>query len=143
HTTLNAALSSQVVEELMTNLRTHLQTDGVELDQRKYTTGTECTGPVVAICINVSRLGTDVQEVLKHIKKDQHDIAVLVLHHKEAHALPNQNSDRILTSSEYKKLGAIIDVAFLSNKGMYPCEMNSLAMRRLVSFLLQYKTDLS
>lgn len=69
------------------------------------------------------------------------DVALLVFHHKEAHALPSQTSDKILTGSDFNHLGTIIDLAFLSQKGIYECEMNTVGIERVVSFLLQYKTQ--
>lgn len=62
---------------------------------------------------------------------------LIVLHHKDTHALPNQPSERLLTSStaEYKKLGGIFDMAFLQAKGIYPCDMNNRAVNELVSFI--------
>ena len=69
------------------------------------------------------------------------DVALLVLHHKEAHALPSQTSDKILTGSDFSHLGTIIDLAFLSQRGIYECEMNTVGIERVVSFLLQYKTQ--
>ena len=62
---------------------------------------------------------------------------LIILHHKDTHALPNQPSERLLTSSssQLKKLGGIFDMAFLSGKGIYPCDMNNRAVSELVNFI--------
>ena len=62
---------------------------------------------------------------------------MVILHHKEIHALPNQSSERVLTSQEYKALGGIIDMAFLSSRGLYPCDMNKAAVTTLMDFIRQ------
>lgn len=69
------------------------------------------------------------------------DVALLVFHHKEAHALPSQTSDKILTGADFSGLGSIIDLAFLSQRGIYECDMNNVGIERVASFLLQYKTQ--
>lgn len=68
------------------------------------------------------------------------DIALLVFHHKDVHALPSQTSDKILTGTEFSHVGLILDFAFLTNRGIYNCELNTLGIERIVTFLLQYKT---
>jgi hypothetical protein len=69
------------------------------------------------------------------------DIIFLVFHHKEAHALPSQSSDKLLTGAEFSQLGTIIDLAFLSQRGIYECDINMKGIERIVSFLLQYKAQ--
>jgi hypothetical protein len=54
--------------------------------------------------------------------------ALLIFHHKNIHALPNQPSDRMLTSSEFKQLGCIVGLAFLTGKRIYSCVMNNEAL---------------
>lgn len=60
---------------------------------------------------------------------------MLVFHHKDIHALPNQSSERVLTEPEFKELGGIFDIAFLSDKGIYECEMNRVASISIEEFL--------
>ncbi|KAK3597361.1 hypothetical protein CHS0354_034605 [Potamilus streckersoni] len=90
--------------------------------------------PVIVICLNASRLGTDVSNALQGVPTGP-NVAVLILHHKDLHALPTQSSDRVLTGSEYKNIGAIIDMAYLTNKGMYTCDMNNRALETLKDFI--------
>lgn len=100
-------------------------------------TAANVKGPTVVFCISISRLGSDVQEALKGISVSS-DVAIIIFHHKEAHALPSQSSEKILTGSEYKQLGSIIDMAVLSSKGIYNCDMNNLGFTKLVSFAKRF-----
>ena len=68
------------------------------------------------------------------------EVLVVVLHHKEVHALPSQASDRVLTGEEYKQLGAIVDAAFWTGKGMYDCELNKLATEKIYNFVSGFVT---
>lgn len=95
------------------------------------------TSPLIVLCINASRLGTDVQQAVQHVRCDQ-SVAVVVLHHKEYHALPSQPSEKILVGSQYRQLGAIVDIAFLKVKGMYTCDMNEKALERLTAFVSNF-----
>ena len=61
--------------------------------------------------------------------------AVVVLHHKELHALPRQPSAKLLIGSDYKHIGAIVDIAYLTTKGIYPCDMNERSLDILANFI--------
>lgn len=63
------------------------------------------------------------------------NMALLVLHPKPSHALPSQASYRLLTGQQYKDLGAIFDMAFLSDKGIYSCEMNENSITQIIKFI--------
>lgn len=90
--------------------------------------------PLIVLCINASRLGTDTLTALQNIKVSS-KVSMLIVHHRDTHALPNQPSCRVLTGSEYKPLGGIFDIAFLAEKGIYPCDMNRNASADLAQFL--------
>ncbi|KAL3874020.1 hypothetical protein ACJMK2_037089 [Sinanodonta woodiana] len=90
--------------------------------------------PVLVICLNASRLGTDVSSALQGVPVGP-NVAVLIFHNKDLHALPSQSSDRVLTGPEYKNVGAIIDMAYLTNKGMNSCDMNNRALETLMEFI--------
>ncbi|XP_062604759.1 uncharacterized protein LOC134266554 isoform X2 [Saccostrea cucullata] len=142
HTTLAPAMSSLILDGLMKELSGRLAVEKVDLVRRPFSGSTDLNCPLLAICVNVSRIGTDAKEVLKGIPKTSNfkDVALLVFHHKEAHALPSQSSDKILTGADFSHLGTIIDFAFLSQRGIYECDMNMMGIERIASFLLQYKT---
>ncbi|XP_078313276.1 uncharacterized protein LOC111130943 isoform X1 [Crassostrea virginica] len=142
HTTLAPTMSSLVLEGLTSRLTDRLAVEKVDLVRQAYSGNTDYCWPLLVVCVNVSRIGADAKEALKGIPKGSNkDVALLVFHHKEAHALPSQTSDKILTGSDFNHLGTIIDLAFLSQKGIYECEMNTVGIERVVSFLLQYKTQ--
>ena len=69
HTTMKTSLSDHAIRDLVSSLKDRLQVEGADIEQRVYHGDADVTGPVVAICVNVSRLGTDVQDVLRNIKK--------------------------------------------------------------------------
>jgi hypothetical protein len=62
-------------------------------------------------------------------------MSILIFHHKDVHALPNQASERVLTESKFKDLGGIFDIGFLSGKGIYACDMNRAASIGIERFL--------
>ena len=62
-------------------------------------------------------------------------MALIVFHHKDEHALPNQASERVLTGKEMRECGGIFDMAFKSDKGIYTCDMNTKTIQSLVTFL--------
>nr|XP_022333946.1 TATA element modulatory factor-like [Crassostrea virginica]XP_022333947.1 TATA element modulatory factor-like [Crassostrea virginica]XP_022333948.1 TATA element modulatory factor-like [Crassostrea virginica] len=120
HTTLAATMSSIVLEGLTSRLADRLAMEKVDLVRQPYSGNTDYCWPLLVVCVNVSRIGADAKEALKGIPKGSNkDVALLVFHHKEAHALPSQTSDKILTGSDFNHLGTIIDLAFLSQKGIY------------------------
>ncbi|XP_053389409.1 uncharacterized protein LOC123537540 [Mercenaria mercenaria] len=90
--------------------------------------------PLLALCFNASRIGTDATNAIQGIKKSE-NTALLILHHKDEHALPNQSSERVLADPEFKSLGGIFDIAFLAGKGIYLCERNTLAIVGITTFL--------
>ncbi|XP_060072717.1 uncharacterized protein LOC132552556 [Ylistrum balloti] len=92
------------------------------------------SSPLIVLCMNASRLGTDVSNAIHNIRCD-HSVAVVILHHKEIHALPSQQSEKLLVGGQYRDLGAIVDIAFLKSKGMYPCDMNEHALNKLTTFI--------
>jgi hypothetical protein len=61
--------------------------------------------------------------------------AVVVFHHKDEHALPNQASERVLTGKEMRGSGGIYDMAFKSDRGIYVCDFNTKAVESLVTFI--------
>ena len=67
--------------------------------------------------------------------------ALLIFHHKGEHALPNQTSDRVLTGPEFKTLRGIHDLAFLSDKGIYDCDMNSKGITTIIDFICRVTVE--
>lgn len=140
HTTVAPSMSSLILGGLTSRLTDRLAGEKVDLVRQAYSGGPDVNFPLLVVCVNVSRIGADAKEALKGIPKAK-DVALLVFHHKEAHALPSQTSDKILTGADFSGLGSIIDLAFLSQRGIYECDMNTVGIERVASFLLQYKTQ--
>ncbi|XP_060598663.1 uncharacterized protein LOC132752366 [Ruditapes philippinarum] len=94
------------------------------------------TLPLLVLCINASRIGTDAAKSIEGITKPQNS-ALIVLHYKDEHALPEQSSDRVLGEPEFKSLAGIFDIGFQSGKGIYNCDRNTNAVTGLVQFIQQ------
>ncbi|XP_021378703.1 trichohyalin-like isoform X2 [Mizuhopecten yessoensis] len=95
-------------------------------------------GPLVVLCLNMSRIGTNIQDTLKGIKVDK-DMIVLVLHHTSKENLSSLTPTSLrVTGSELRQLGGIIDMAFDSNNGLYACDLNTTAIEKLAIILKKY-----
>ncbi|CAG2199378.1 unnamed protein product [Mytilus edulis] len=134
-----AAVKKELCDKMMTELegmlRTQLALKHTPINVEKHKEPPpDSTVPLIAMCVNASRLGSDVNYAIDNIDRSR-TIAVVVLHHKEYHALPKQPSERLLIGSDYKHIGAIIDIAYLTHKGIYPCDMNENSLDRLVNFI--------
>lgn len=92
--------------------------------------------PILLASMNISRLGTDAANALNGLQPNS-KMALVVFHHKDTHALPNQASDRVLVDPTFKELGGIFDIAFLSEKGVYSCKMNEDNISKIIAFLLK------
>ncbi|XP_053389398.1 protein Daple-like [Mercenaria mercenaria] len=126
-----------IVEKGLTELLTEkLESEKLELEfvQCAKASDIQPDVPVLLLCITVSRLGTDVANAVQGLTLSP-EMAVLIFHHKDVHALPNQDSGRVLTGHDLKTLGGVFDMAFLSGKGIYPCEMNNNNAISLVNFI--------
>ncbi|XP_053403939.1 uncharacterized protein LOC123537535 [Mercenaria mercenaria] len=132
----NDELMTLAVNELSLMLDTHMQTKNIQLEivRCENISSIQPDKPTFVLCINSSRNGTDASSAIEGVHKSGRT-ALLIFHHKNIHALPNQPSDRMLTSTEFKQLGGIIDLAFLAGKGIYPCDMNNLAVSCIESFI--------
>ncbi|XP_060598676.1 uncharacterized protein LOC132752375 [Ruditapes philippinarum] len=130
-------LIKTIEEKLMTELRSRLNNKGKEVKFVKCqdTSNVEADKPLLLLCINASRLGTDASTLVKKFKVSSKKMAVLVCHHKDEHALPAQSSDRVLSGPEFKGIGGIYDVAFHVDKGIYPCEMNENNIANVIKFI--------
>ncbi|KAK3597362.1 hypothetical protein CHS0354_034606 [Potamilus streckersoni] len=129
-------LTDSIITELTSMLKSKMDLYSLELNIINCESTTEIVRslPVIVICLYASRLGTDVSNALQKVPVGP-NVAVLVLHHKDIHALPAQTSDKILTGDEYRNIGAIIDMAFLSQKGVYTCNMNDRGLEDLTNFI--------
>lgn len=132
---VNKELCEKMMNELegMLSLQFEMNNTLIEVEKHKQPP-TDSNLPLLVLCINASRLGTDVNQALLNISQSR-TIAVVVLHHKELHALPRQPSAKLLIGSDYKHIEAIVDIAYLTSKGIYPCDMNERSLDILVNFI--------
>ncbi|KAL4237654.1 hypothetical protein ACF0H5_002368 [Mactra antiquata] len=105
-------------------LEQHNNPDDVNID----------TDPTIVLCFCGSRIGTDAEKAVEGLNLSSKK-ALVMIHHKDVHALPQQLSERVLTGQEFKKLDFITDMAFLRDKGIFPCEINNNSLVKLVNFI--------
>ncbi|XP_060598662.1 uncharacterized protein LOC132752365 [Ruditapes philippinarum] len=129
-------LITHIREDLLSKLKTCLAQDNKELDVVTCETSYQIQPdqPLLILCTSSSRLGTDALNAIQGVLQKENTV-LLIFHHKDVHALPNQTSDRVLTGPEFKALRGIYDMAFLSDKGIYVCNMNSLAIKSIIDFI--------
>ncbi|XP_060590935.1 uncharacterized protein LOC132745935 [Ruditapes philippinarum] len=129
-------LITHIREDLLSKLKTHLAQDNKDLDVVTCETSYQIQPdqPLLILCTSSSRLGTDALNAIQGVLQKENTV-LLIFHHKDVHALPNQTSDRVLTGPDFKTLRGIYDLAFLSEKGIYECNMNSLAIKSIIDFI--------
>ena len=102
---VNKELCEKMMNELegMLSLQFEMNNTSIEVEKHKQPP-TDSDLPLLVLCINASRLGTDVNQALLNISQCR-TIAVVVLHHKELHALPRQPSAKLLIGrAEFKHI---------------------------------------
>lgn len=62
-------MSTLLLDGLMTQLTQRLTAEGVDLVRRPFYGNTDFNCPLLAICVNVSRIGADAKEALKGVVK--------------------------------------------------------------------------
>ncbi|XP_033734781.1 myosin-2 heavy chain, non muscle-like [Pecten maximus] len=89
----------------------------------------------IVLCLNMSRVGTNIADSLKGMKVDR-DVFVMVLHHtnKENLSALTPTSHRV-TGNEVRQLGGILDMAFSSDGGLYECDLNNVAVEKIALIL--------
>ncbi|KAL4237644.1 hypothetical protein ACF0H5_002358 [Mactra antiquata] len=95
--------------------------------------------PLLVVCFNTSRLGTDANNAIKDISDQRLKSSVLlVVYHKETHFLPSQPSDKILVGDKFNTMYGIYDFAYITNKGIYPHDMNTQSISKLRQYIYTY-----
>lgn len=141
---MNERISNAVRSELQLILSQHIEAtrdkklEIVPLDDPKSIPANK---PLIVLCINASRLGTDVEQALQQVTCSR-SVTVAVIHHKEYHALPPQASEKLLHSEKIRELYAVVDIAFLTNKGMYTCDMNNKSLEKLTNFICEFSNNM-
>ncbi|VDH91965.1 Hypothetical predicted protein [Mytilus galloprovincialis] len=130
HSVLKQPQSDQAVNGILDLLRgqysdTDLET--VEESKRKKNT------PLLVVLYNLSRIAEDVKGALSGIEASS-DVALVILHSKEI----KKPSEKILTESDFKKLGIIVDINFVTAKGIISNDGTDKAIHQLVGFINKF-----
>ncbi|XP_033734780.1 early endosome antigen 1-like [Pecten maximus] len=95
-------------------------------------------GPLVLVCLGISSVGTNIQDTLVGIEVGS-DVTVLVLHHTNKENLSSLTPTSLrVTGKEFRKLGAIVDMAFSSESGLYECDLNTAAIAKMAAVLTKF-----
>ncbi|XP_069116489.1 interaptin-like [Argopecten irradians] len=133
---LGKSLVDMVTREMTTRLQKRLDVYNLNLVVSFSQISSEVTnGFQIALCLNMSRVGTNIVDSIKGMKVDR-DLFVMVLHHtnKENLSSLTPTSHRV-TGSEVRQLGGILDMAFSSDSGLYDCDLNNAAMEKIAVIL--------
>lgn len=90
--------------------------------------------PLLALCVNASRMKTDASNAIKGIRELKNTVLV-IFHHVEHHADMSLQSSQTLSGQQFSRLAGIYDMAFLKEKGFYQCDMNTKTEDSIVAFL--------
>nr|XP_034323248.1 uncharacterized protein LOC117688820 [Crassostrea gigas] len=141
---MNERISNAVRSELQSILSQHVEATRdkkLEIVPLEDPKSVPANKPLIVLCINASRLGTDVEQALQLVTCSR-SVTVAVIHHKEYHALPPQASEKLLHSEKIRELYAVVDIAFLTNKGMYACDMNNKSLEKLTNFICEFSNNM-
>ncbi|KAL4237640.1 hypothetical protein ACF0H5_002354 [Mactra antiquata] len=94
--------------------------------------------PLLVICFNSSRLGTDAKNAINNIT-DPRSAVLLVFYHNESHALPSQHSDKKIVGDKFSSLHGIVDIACVTGKGVYRHDMNSQSISKVKQYIDAYQ----
>ncbi|KAK6180756.1 hypothetical protein SNE40_008750 [Patella caerulea] len=126
-------------ESLKRDLQARLSAHNVKIEFNTTSGGGGKLGaPSIVLCPNFSRLGTDVNSAFSGLQDSGDGTVLLVIYYKEEHNLPKIKSEQIL--SQFNRLGAILDMAFIKDKGFYPTNINHQSFEYLVHFVLRFIT---
>ncbi|CAC5407923.1 unnamed protein product [Mytilus coruscus] len=130
HSVLKQPQSDQAVNGIFDLLRgqcSDTEFEMVEESKRKKNT------PLLVVLYNLSRIADDVKGALYGIEANS-DVALVVLHSKDI----KKPSEKILTEPDFKKLGIIVDMNFLSAKGIISDDVTDKAIHQLVGFINKF-----
>ncbi|XP_033736422.1 myosin-7-like [Pecten maximus] len=136
---MGKTMVDMVSKELTKRLQTILERENIIVTVQLCQTPAEVpNGPLVVLCLNMSRVGTNILDALAGIKAN-HDVLVLVLHNavKENLSLLTPTSLRV-TGNELRQLGGIVDMAFNSDSGVYDCDLNTRSVENIATTLRKY-----
>lgn len=97
---------------------------------------------VLVICLNHSRLETDVDNALSRFTPDEYrKIFLVIVHSVPKKELPGDSSNiRLMRLDKFKEIAEIVDMAFYKKQGIYKCVMNDIALNKIWEFFLDEKS---
>ncbi|XP_053404008.1 uncharacterized protein LOC123566456 [Mercenaria mercenaria] len=124
----------KTIEEIEKGIKTILVNKFGAIDFTNCQKASDIDGKTLLIIpyIVTSRVAADAENAIEDIPNPE-NTALLLIHNKEAHALPTQKSSLTLTDQKFKNLRRIIDLAFTTGNGFYHCDMNSRGIDSLCS----------
>ncbi|XP_060081609.1 centromere-associated protein E-like [Ylistrum balloti] len=136
---LGKTMVDMVIKELTRYLEGRFDSNSTDISIVLCETSTNASkGPLFVLCLNMSRVGTNIQDALEGTKSHR-DVYVLVLHHTNKDNLSEMTPTSLrVTGSELRQLGGIIDMAFTSENGLYECGLNNTAVDKIVTALKRY-----
>ncbi|OWF38232.1 Laminin subunit alpha-2 [Mizuhopecten yessoensis] len=136
---LGKTMVDMVTKELTRQLGERLDSKSFDFSIVLSETPTDVSnGPLFVLCLNMSRVGTNIQDALEGTEGGR-DVYVLVLHHTNKDNLSTLTPTSLrVTGSEIRQLGGIIDLAFSSNSGLYECDLNITAIGKIATVLKKF-----
>ncbi|XP_069116511.1 golgin subfamily A member 6-like protein 25 [Argopecten irradians] len=136
---MGKAMVDMITRELQRRVGGLLDGDNTNLTIKQCTGTSDIpNGPLIVLCLNMSRIGTNIQDALGEIQSDK-NVFVMVLHHTSKDNLSSLTPTSLrVTGSELRQLGGIIDMAFSSDSGLYDCDLNNNAIDKITSIMRKY-----
>ncbi|XP_071162663.1 putative leucine-rich repeat-containing protein DDB_G0290503 [Mytilus edulis] len=130
HSVLKQPQSDQAVGGIVSLLQTESNDTELEIIQESKRSKNV---PLLVVLYNLSRLTDDANGALNGVEAAS-DVALVVLHSKEI----KKPSEKILTEPDFKKLGIIVDISFLSAKGIISNDTTDNAIKQLSAFINKF-----
>lgn len=129
-------LIDKVVDELISMLQCAFSSENIESEVVKFENSDDIRRrePLLIVCINASRLGSDAESAIKGIHGSPMT-GLLIFHHKDVQLGLISPSDQSLKGEQFRSMGGIFDFAFYSGKGIYSCPMNDLSLSKVKTFI--------
>ncbi|CAC5407919.1 unnamed protein product [Mytilus coruscus] len=133
HSVLKQPQSDQAVGGIMSLLQAEFHDADLDIIQESKRSKNV---PLLVVLYNLSRLTDDANGALNGVEAAS-DVALVVLHSKEI----KKPSEKILTEPDFKKLGIIVDISFLSAKGIISNDTTDNAIKQLSAFINKFTSD--
>lgn len=136
---MGKTMVEMVTRELTEQLKNTLDRQDIRLTVTPCQTSADIPrGMMAVLCLDMSRVGTNIKDALTGIKANR-DVFVIVFHHTNKENLSSLTPTSLrITGSELRQLGAIIDMVFSSEGGIYRCDINNTAVENIAKLISRY-----